>query len=361
MATRANDVAEHAGAHALAVDDRQDVHQLRELAGNLLRLQQTLQLLRVRRRLRHASTATVRARGVVVEERVGLLGLLRELAQRRNPLAQLLVRVEIVEPVRRGAATLVPRPRVAAVKADVSVGLVSAGTVGTRFFAPSIRGASTITFAAPSSSRNRSVSSRWSSSNQRAVPELHEHLVVPELLARPFAGSRATGPCRPRTRKLEEDAAELAAGAQRLERGEEPAEDLAAKLPRRPLDPSALVGRRVVPQVRRQRLELDGMTRHQAERLDVHHEPVRRALRPALDHLFVRQPVIGRVDLDRVEVLGVVRQTVSGLRARRIPVLRERVVGPGAGADADFRHRRQHTRRGPAGPVSYFSCARFPP
>ena len=107
--------------------------------------------------------------------------------------------------------------------------------------------------------------------------------------------------------ELEEDPAELAAGAQRLERGEEPAKDLAAKLTGWTLDSAPLVRRRFVAQVRRQRLELDRMARHQTESLDVHHEPVRRALRPALDHLFARQPVIGRVDLDRVEVLGVIR------------------------------------------------------
>ncbi len=81
------------------------------------------------------------------------------------------------------------------------------------------------------------------------------------------------------------------------------------------------------------------MTRHQAERLDVHHETVGRALRPALDHLLARQPVIGRVDFDRVEVLGVVRQALSGLYASRIPVLGQGVVGPGTRADPDLSHR----------------------
>ena len=56
------------------------------------------------------------------------------------------------------------------------------------------------------------------------------------------------------------------------------------------------------------------------------------------DHLLARQPVVGRVDLDRVEVLGVVREPLAGLHARRVPVLRERVVGPRARADADRRH-----------------------
>src|SRR5213083_2153462 len=91
----------------------------RRAHGNLLRLQQSLQLLGVGGRLRHPATVTVRARRVVVEERIGLLGLLRQLAQRADPLAQLVARVQVVETFGRTAATLVPRRRVAAVEADV--------------------------------------------------------------------------------------------------------------------------------------------------------------------------------------------------------------------------------------------------
>jgi hypothetical protein len=40
----------------------------------------------------------------------------------------------------------------------------------------------------------------------------------------------------------------------------------------------------------------------------VHDEPVGNALGPLGDELFLREPVIGRVDLDSVEVLGVVAQ-----------------------------------------------------
>src|SRR5436190_14649693 len=87
--------------------------------GDLLRLQQSLQLLRVCGRLRHPATATVRAGRVVVEERIGLLGLLRQLAQRADPLAQLVAGVQVIETFGRTAATLVPRRRVAAVEADV--------------------------------------------------------------------------------------------------------------------------------------------------------------------------------------------------------------------------------------------------
>src|SRR5881409_262954 len=87
---------------------------------NLLRLQQALQLLRVRRGLCHPTATTVRARRVVVEERVGLIRLLRQLPQRADPFPQFVIRVQVVEPLRCAAATFVPRRGVTAVEADVS-------------------------------------------------------------------------------------------------------------------------------------------------------------------------------------------------------------------------------------------------
>ena len=66
-----------------------------------------------------------------------------------------------------------------------------------------------------------------------------------------------------------------------------------------------------------------------------------------------RDAVVRRVDLDRREALGVVREALLRRRARRVPVLRERVVRPRARPDPDRRrHRRQNTERGPLGPLS---------
>ena len=121
-----------------------------------------------------------------------------------------------------------------------------------------------------------------------SVTELDEHLVVLDLLARPGEVVERGLLGDDVRRELEEEPAELPGRAQRLERCSEPAEDLGAKLARGPVDPAAIVLRRLVAQVRRQLLDLHGMPGHHAERLNVHDEPVGRALGPALDHLLDR-------------------------------------------------------------------------
>src|SRR5438874_568312 len=93
------------------------------------------------------------------------------------------------------------------------------------------------------------------------------------------------------------------------------------------------------------------MASHQSKGLDVHDELFWCPCGPALDHRLVRQAVVRRVDLDRVEVLGVVGESIARLDTGRIPVLRERLVGPGTRADADLRHApsiREGARKGPA-------------
>src|SRR5262245_61191720 len=183
------------------------------------------------------------------------------------------------------------------------------------------------------------------------MAELDQHLVAAQLLLRPLEVLERVWAEDDVRRKLEEDPAELAGRTERFERFAEASEDLRAKLPRGPLEPSPVVHRRSLAQVRRQLLELHGMARHRPEGLDVHDEAVRRPLRPPGDHLLDRQPVIGRVDLDGVEVLGVVRQPVARLRPGRIEVLREGFVGPGARSDANLGHRhRSLPDRRTAGP-----------
>ena len=125
----------------------------------------------------------------------------------------------------------------------------------------------------------------------------------------------------------------LPVASQRLERLEETAEHFTAQLARRAVDAAALVHRHLRAQVLRQHLELHRVARHQAERLHVHDEPGRRSLGPALHHRLARQPVVRRVHLDGVEVLGVPREPLAGRQLRWIEVLRERFVRPGAGAD----------------------------
>ena len=175
-----------------------------------------------------------------------------------------------------------------------------------------------------------------------AMPELDEHLVVADLLTRPLEVLERVLLVHDVLRQLEENAAELARRPQRLERLEESPEDLSAQLPRRAVDATAVVDGHLVAKVFRQRLDLHQVSCHQPERLHVHREPVGRAIGPALHHGLARQPIERRVDLDRVEALGVVRQAFLRRELRRVEVLRQGLVGPGARPDAD---RRRHDSR----------------
>ena len=140
--------------------------------------------------------------------------------------------------------------------------------------------------------------------------------------------------------------------AQRLQRREELPEDARAGLGRRPVDAAAVVDRQPFAQVGRHLLELHRVARHQPERLHVHDEAGRRAVGPALHHRLGRDAVVGRIDLDRREALGVVGQPLARGRARRVPVLHEGVVGPRAGADANG---------GGHGDAIHYGCVRRPP
>src|SRR5439155_23430521 len=81
------------------------------------------------------------------------------------------------------------------------------------------------------------------------VPELDEHLVVADLLAGPGEIVVRGLLGHDVRRELEQDAAELSGDAQRLERSEETAEDLAAELARGAVDPATLVLRAPVAQI----------------------------------------------------------------------------------------------------------------
>ena len=168
------------------------------------------------------------------------------------------------------------------------------------------------------------------------MPELDERQVAVELLDRPREIVERDRLVDDVGRELEQDAAELAALAQRLQRAVEAAEHLGAQLPWRPVDPAAVVDRHHVAQVLGQRLELDRMARHQPERLHVHREVLGCPLGPVGHELRVREAVVGRVRLDGVEALGVVADPrLARADVLRIPDLRQRLVGPGARADAN--------------------------
>ena len=167
-----------------------------------------------------------------------------------------------------------------------------------------------------------------------AVAELDQELVPGQLLLRPLDVLERDRLVDDVGRELEQDPAELARRSQGLERGGEAAEDLRAQLAWRPVDPAAIVDRHGLLQVLRDRVELDGVARHQPERLDVHRESLRRSLGPVRDQLLIREPVVRRVRLDDVEALGVVAQArLAGPDPSRVPDLRQRLVGPGTGAD----------------------------
>ncbi len=135
--------------------------------------------------------------------------------------------------------------------------------------------------------------------------------------------------------QLEQNPAELAGVTEGLQCVEEGSEHDAAGVPRRAVDAPPLVDRQPLAQLGRDLLELYRVPGHQAERLHVHHEPVRRSLGPAAHHLLRRDAVVRGVDFHRREVLGVPREAGARRSARRIPVLDERIVGPRARADAD--------------------------
>jgi enoyl-CoA hydratase/carnithine racemase len=81
------------------------------------------------------------------------------------------------------------------------------------------------------------------------MPELDEHLVVTELLARPFEVVERVLLVHDIRGQLEENASELAGRPQRFERIEEPPEHLAAQLPRRAVDAAVIVDRHLVSEV----------------------------------------------------------------------------------------------------------------
>src|SRR5688572_17379974 len=145
-------------------------------------------------------------------------------------------------------------------------------------------------------------------------------------------------------RELEQHVAELAGVGQRRQRRAKQPERLVDRFGRE-LAGLDLAAVRAPGSRWQQTLEIGGqrlgawvMSRHQRVGLDVEQEPRRRARGPAGDGEDVGDGVIRGVHLDDVEEARVIAQT--RLRRHRFPriegtALDERLIGPGADADAD--------------------------
>ena len=204
----------------------------------------------------------------------------------------------------------------------------------------SIRGASTITSAIPSRSRKESVLGAVLLLQPARVPELDQQGRSPELLLRLEQVVESGVLADDVGRKLEEDPAQLAGVLERRDSAQEAAEDLGTKLLGRMEDTPLLVDLGRGAKIGWKLLEPGWVACHQRESLDVEEEAGRRTLGPAGAHARARQPVVGRVDLDRVEALRVEVEPFLRRQPVRVPVLDQRLVGKGAGADANGAHGR---------------------
>ena len=155
-----------------------------------------------------------------------------------------------------------------------------AAATGGRTFEARVRGASTDTYASPCRSRKESVSARSSSSSHERWRNSTSGTSGSSSSRTPASSSFAASDFFTRGWYWSRIAAELPGQLERLERGPE-------------LRERALLLRLLV-------------ARHRLVRLHVEDELGRRALRPARGHVRVGQVVVRRVDLDRVEALGVV-------------------------------------------------------
>jgi hypothetical protein len=146
-------------------------------------------------------------------------------------------------------------------------------------------------------------------------------------------------------RELEQDRAELARLAQRLERRQEPAPRLGRHLRVDVLEVDAFLARlaRGLPQVGGQHPHRGGVLGEQAEGLDVEGEPVRGPRRPRLRGPLGGQRVVGGVHLHQRELAGVVLQPLLRIAGPgRVPAgIDQRLVGPPRRAHPDLSHNPQ--------------------
>ena len=194
----------------------------------------------------------------------------------------------MVEALGRAARALVPGRRVPAVEADVR-GRARAGDdrldevlrLGLRRVDDHVGQAATLEEA--QASRRGAPRRASSGGGTRAAARL------PEAAPAPTRCTRATRACGRRTTETGGGSRRACRSSGGARARREAAEDLGPELARRPVDPAALVHRHHVAQILGQRLDLDGVPRHQPERLHVHREAGRRPLGPRADERGVRE------------------------------------------------------------------------
>ena len=234
---------------------------------------------------------------VVVEERVHLVGLRREAAELLDPFGELLRRVHPVEPLGRLLGLDVPRLLVPAVEAHVRDRMRRGRVAGDHVRRARHRGVDGHVREAVALEERERVGALVRL-HPGSVPELDERDEGCDSRADPLELGERFGRLHEARVVLEQDPAQLPGQLQRLDRRPEGGK------------------RRVV------RLAL--VARHRLVRLHVEGELGRCPLRPVPRDPGIGEVVVGRVDLDRVEALGVVPQPCLRCRdAARIPRLDE--------------------------------------
>src|SRR5438445_467189 len=293
----------------------------------------------------------------VVHEEMDLLRLLGQLVDAREPLRELLLAVRIVETLRRGEPRLLPVLGVAAMEADDREPVVrdrgdrraarrKALWLVDRHVAQAILPQELERLLAVALA------------HPRRVPELDGEAVVGQEVPRACDLRLVLARDREPVGVLEEDRAELAGLAERLESDPEAREELVDRvlgevLGVHTLLREGLLGKRVT-EVLRQALGIGVMGGERRERLEVHREAVGGALGPELRLLLGWQRVVRSVVLHEREASGVVAEALFRvvLDLLGIPAgCDERRVGPRA---------RTHLHRSEGGGRSPPTTRRYP-
>ena len=176
------------------------------------------------------------------------------------------------------------------------------------------------------------MASRCSLTRPGAVPQLDGHAVRSQRAEHEVELCEVVTARLERRRQLQEERRELARLLERLHRLQEDPDQ-------RPLqvigedDATAWRDLDLVTQLAGQRVRRRRVVPEQAVELHVEAEPVGRDLRPAGRALGRGQGVEARVELDRLELLGVPRQALVRGKAPRVPLLDEAGIGPARGSD----------------------------
>src|SRR3954454_10509428 len=190
----------------------------------------SLQHERVRGRLRDPPVAPARLpcvprAAVVVEHDVALFRALGQLAHCKQKLTQLIVRVQVVEPLRGAATADIPGPGVPSVHPHVDHRARLREDGGDKVLRLRLRRVDDDGGCAELLEKREDLRSVLVL-EPAAVAELDERVVAPKLLLRPFQVLEGQGLAHDVGGKLQQDPAELSGRAQWLERLVEAREDL---------------------------------------------------------------------------------------------------------------------------------------